>query len=159
MYSYPAEYLLHPVPVLAIYGLSSAPNTLDDTKLVDVDEPAASSNENASSVNASPPSTRSGLASSLLSLFTSKSDYSLYEASRHVSSNQIPPPFRVITVSKVRHLRLKRVPSADREHTGICTTTQTIASSASSAAAAFTSFALVARFTVVSRRRHDTAVD
>lgn len=97
MYSYPAEYLLHPVPVLAIYGLSAASNT-DDTKLVDVDEPATD-------INASPPSTtttRSGLASSLLSIFTSKSDYTLYEASRYVSSNQIPPPFRVITVSKVR---------------------------------------------------------
>jgi hypothetical protein len=36
-----------------------------------------------------------------LNVFTSKSDYTLYEASRYVSSNQVPPPFRVITVSKV----------------------------------------------------------
>ncbi|EPB84242.1 hypothetical protein HMPREF1544_09034 [Mucor circinelloides 1006PhL] len=107
MYSYPAEYLLHPVPVLAIYGLSAASNT-DDTKLVDVDEPATD-------INASPPSTtttRSGLASSLLSIFTSKSDYTLYEASRYVSSNQIPPPFRVITVSKDYVLPQKPPPAA-----------------------------------------------
>ncbi|GAN09099.1 glutathione transferase omega-1 [Mucor ambiguus] len=112
MYSYPAEYLLHPVPVLAIYGLSSTSNTPNDARLVDVDELAANSTEKSSSVNASPPSTRSGLASLLLSLFTSKSDYTLYEASRYVSSNQIPPPFRVITVSKDYVLPQKPPPAA-----------------------------------------------
>jgi hypothetical protein len=74
MYSYPPEYLSHPVPVLAVYGLSEP-----EEKLVDVE------------------STASSLNSSLLKLLTNKSEYTIYEA----TNNQLPPPFRVITVSKV----------------------------------------------------------
>lgn len=113
MYSYPPEYLLHPVPVLALYGLTTSTTTaIDETKLVDINEPATPSSATNSTDNspssiipqpaaAAAATTSSGLASSLLNVFTSKPDYTLYEASRYVSSNQVPPPFRVITVSKV----------------------------------------------------------
>jgi hypothetical protein len=105
MYSYPPEYLLHPVPVLAIYGLSAA----DEAPLIDLDIPSSPIVEASSSPNASPsrnqivPSstTRSGLVNGLLALFTSKTEHNLYEASRYLSNPQAPPPFRVITVSKV----------------------------------------------------------
>lgn len=83
MYSYPPEYLLHPVPVLAVYGL---PET--DEKLVDV-EPT-------------PLSRGDSLSNSLLKILTNKSEYTIYEATRYTTT-QSPPPFRVITVSKVCH--------------------------------------------------------
>ncbi|CEP08285.1 hypothetical protein [Parasitella parasitica] len=131
MYSYPPEYLLHPVPVLALYGLTTAA-AVDEPKLVDIDEPenpatTANSNDNSplivSSYATAPAATnttktttntttKSGLASSLLNIFTSKSDYTLYEASRYVTSNQTPPPFRVITVSKDYVLPKKPSPPA-----------------------------------------------
>lgn len=104
MYSYPPEYLLHPVPVLALYGLSAT----DEAPLIDLDIPSEVSNvPNASpSRNQPVPSgtaitTKSGLVNELLTLFTAKKEYNLYEASRYLSNNQVSPPFRVITVSKV----------------------------------------------------------
>lgn len=109
MYSYPPEYLLHPVPVLALYGLSAT----DEAPLIDLDIPSSPITEASSnSPNASPsrnqtvPSstTRSGLVNGLLTLFTNKTEYNLYEACRYLSNNQAPPPFRVITVSKVHTL-------------------------------------------------------
>lgn len=92
MYSYPPEYLLHPVPVLALYGLTNADET---SLLVDV-EPT----ETISSPSRKDPTSRSGLGNALLSVFTNKPEYTLYEATRYISTSQ-SPPFRVITVSKV----------------------------------------------------------
>lgn len=92
MYSYPPEYLLHPVPVLALYGLK---NTDEPSLLVDV-EPT----ENIGSPSRKDSTSRSGLANSLLSILTNKTEYTLYEATRYLSNSQAPP-FRVITVSKV----------------------------------------------------------
>ncbi|KAI8643763.1 Gryzun, putative trafficking through golgi-domain-containing protein [Parasitella parasitica] len=132
MYSYPPEYLLHPVPVLALYGLTTA-TAADGPKLIDVDEPenpspTANSIDNSplitlpSSCTATPAATttttttatttKSALASSLLNIFTSKSDYTLYEATRYVNGNQTPPSFRVITVSKDYVLPKKPSPLA-----------------------------------------------
>lgn len=95
MYSYPPEYLLHPVPVLALYGLT---NTDETNLLVDV-EPT----ETMGSPSRRDPTSRSGLANALLSIFTSKPEYTLYEATRYISTSHAPP-FRVITVSKVKPL-------------------------------------------------------
>ncbi|KAG2200136.1 hypothetical protein INT47_012417 [Mucor saturninus] len=91
MYSYPPEYLLHPVPVLALYGLA---NTDETNLLVDV-EPT----ETTGSPSRRDATSRSGLANALLSIFTSKPEYTLYEATRYISTSHAPP-FRVITVSK-----------------------------------------------------------
>lgn len=88
MYSYPAEYLLHPVPVMAVYGLP----TPDEPSLLDALDEQPQKNE----------SSKMGLATNLLSLFTNKSEYTLYEATTYLSNQQVPPPFRVIPVSKVK---------------------------------------------------------
>ncbi|KAI8996802.1 Gryzun, putative trafficking through golgi-domain-containing protein [Pilobolus umbonatus] len=90
MYSYPSEYLLHPVPVLAIYGLSATdePSLLDQPTNVDIVSPSRRGSH-----------TKAGLSSTLLNLLLSKSEYSLHEATSHLS-NQQAPPFRVISVSK-----------------------------------------------------------
>lgn len=97
MYSYPPEYLLHPVPVLALYGLTSSDEA--SSLLVDVDLPTSTTDSNSPSRGAGA-TTKSGLANSLLSILTNKTEYNLYEATRYLSSNHAPP-FRVITVSKV----------------------------------------------------------
>lgn len=88
MYSYPPEYILHPVPVLGVYGLTTSDET---SLLVDVEPTDESPSRR---------SPRSGLVHSLLNILTSKTEYTLYEATRYLSSNQTPP-FKVITVSKV----------------------------------------------------------
>ncbi|KAI9481008.1 MAG: Gryzun, putative trafficking through golgi-domain-containing protein [Benjaminiella poitrasii] len=103
MYSYPPEYLLHPVPVLALYGLTAT----DEAKLVDIDIPFDDSVETTNL-----PAIRSTLVNSLLHTFTNKTDYTLYEASGYLSSNQASPPFRVITVSKDYALPQRSPPSA-----------------------------------------------
>lgn len=92
MYSYPPEYLLHPVPVLAVYGLKSSDETLPP--LVDVE----TTDNNTPSRPTS--TTKGGLVESLLNTLTAKTEYTLYEATKYLSGNQAPP-FRVITVSKV----------------------------------------------------------
>ncbi|KAI8364823.1 Gryzun, putative trafficking through golgi-domain-containing protein [Choanephora cucurbitarum] len=92
MLTYPPEYLAHPVPVMAVYGLSDK----EESPLVDVGDSAT---------------TRSGPSSSLLDLLTSKSDYSVYEATRFLGNNQIAPPFRVINVPKDYMLPQKPTPS------------------------------------------------
>lgn len=95
MHSYPLDYLLHPVPVMAIYGLSPS----DEPSLLD-----APISEETSSQSPKPSVTlpKSNLTCSLLELLTSKTEYTLYEATAYLSNQQTPPPFRVITVSKVR---------------------------------------------------------
>ncbi|KAI8069209.1 Gryzun, putative trafficking through golgi-domain-containing protein [Gongronella butleri] len=81
MEAYPPEYLLHPVPVLGVYGLdgqeSSAPQEiqLGDGKT-------------------------GTLASTLLSIFLARQVFSLYDATRYLTSAAIPPPFRVMTIEK-----------------------------------------------------------
>ncbi|KAI7905331.1 Gryzun, putative trafficking through golgi-domain-containing protein [Cokeromyces recurvatus] len=96
MYSYPPEYLLHPTPVLALYGLTIT----NEAKLVDVD------------TQDTEPTTRSNLVNLLLNIFTSKTDYTLYEAPKYLSNNQTLPPFRVITVSKDYTLPQRAPPAA-----------------------------------------------
>ncbi|KAG0750066.1 hypothetical protein G6F16_001788 [Rhizopus arrhizus] len=98
MYSYPAEYLLHPVPVMAVYGLP----TPDEPSLLDALDEQPQKNE----------SSKMGLATNLLSLFTNKSEYTLYEATTYLSNQQVPPPFRVIPVSKDYMLPLRPPPIA-----------------------------------------------
>ena len=98
MYSYPPEYLTHPVPVLAVYGLTES---VEAPPLIDV-ETTESSNpplQRGSSTNLST-STRAELTTSLLTVLTSKTEYTLYEATKYLNSNQ-PPPFKVVTVEKV----------------------------------------------------------
>ncbi|CAO3664089.1 unnamed protein product [Rhizopus microsporus] len=93
MHSYPLDYLLHPVPVMAIYGLSPS----DEPSLLD-----APISEETSSQSPKPSVTlpKCNLTCSLLELLTSKTEYTLYEATAYLSNQQTPPPFRVITVSK-----------------------------------------------------------
>ncbi|KAI8355688.1 Gryzun, putative trafficking through golgi-domain-containing protein [Blakeslea trispora] len=92
MLNYPPEYLAHPVPVMAVYGLAEK----DRAPLVDVDDSTT---------------TRSSPLNSLFDLLTNKSDYSLYEATRYLSNSQVAPPFRVINVPKDYMLPQKAPPS------------------------------------------------
>ncbi|KAI9306763.1 Foie gras liver health family 1-domain-containing protein [Cunninghamella echinulata] len=81
MDSYPTEYSLHPVPVLAIYGLKHNNNHIDNsTTQIE--------------------STSTPLSSTLLSILLARQDFSLYDSSRYLTNANIPPPFRVINVSK-----------------------------------------------------------
>ncbi|RCI01137.1 hypothetical protein CU098_002795 [Rhizopus stolonifer] len=72
---YPPEYLVHPVPVLAVYGLTDDAVVAGDTSKL-------------------------SLVSTLVSVLTNKTEYTLYEASRYLTYPQTSPPFRVMTVSK-----------------------------------------------------------
>ncbi|CAO3693960.1 unnamed protein product [Rhizopus stolonifer] len=82
MYSYPEEYLFHPIPVMAVYGLP----TPDEPSLLEKSEDVQK--------------TKLTLGASLLSILTQKTNYSLYEATAYLTNPQAPPPFRVISVSK-----------------------------------------------------------
>lgn len=89
MNTYPPEYLLHPVPVLAIYGLgtSSESNGSLTTNQGDSSQPPANKSN--------------ALASTLLNILLARQDFSLYDASRYMTNAVIPPPFRVMTIPKV----------------------------------------------------------
>ncbi|KAI8082919.1 Foie gras liver health family 1-domain-containing protein [Halteromyces radiatus] len=82
MDSYPSEYLLHPVPVLAIYGLR------EQQELI----PTEPSNSDENKFHS--------LTTTLLNILLARQDFSLYDASRYITNATIPPPFRVITVQK-----------------------------------------------------------
>jgi hypothetical protein len=81
MYSYPPEFLLHPVPVMVCYGLSG-----DADEVPSSDSPSQRDG-------------RSGLVDALSTILNSKNDYSFHEATRNPAQ---APPFRIITVSKVK---------------------------------------------------------
>ncbi|KAL0079429.1 Foie gras liver health family 1-domain-containing protein [Phycomyces blakesleeanus] len=116
MNTYPAEYLLHPVPVLAVYGLSADQTSTENEKI-----PTQKDSEESVAVISSSPQTRpssgrqtpgnnalnlrSSLASTLHSLLHNKHDFTLYEATRYLHQNsangaQGIPPFRVLSISK-----------------------------------------------------------
>jgi hypothetical protein len=86
MNTYPPEYLLHPVPVLAIYGLGTSKES-DGSNPIDSSQP--------------PVNKSNALASTLLNILLARQDFSLYDASRYMTNAVIPPPFRVMTVPKV----------------------------------------------------------
>ncbi|KAI7870632.1 Gryzun, putative trafficking through golgi-domain-containing protein [Spinellus fusiger] len=94
MNTYPTEYLLHPVPVLALYGI--APPTTEQEKQTSLDSndtSLSSSSRPASSPSTgnTPPSPRTTLANSLFTLFHSKQDCTLYEATRPPNTPSLAP--------------------------------------------------------------------
>ncbi|KAI9016573.1 Gryzun, putative trafficking through golgi-domain-containing protein [Phycomyces nitens] len=114
MNTYPAEYLLHPVPVLAVYGLS-ADQTSTENEKTSVKEsedsiailsssPQTRPSSGRQGLGSNPSHLRSGLASTLHSILHNKHDFTLYEATRYLHQNSVNgqgvPPFRVLSVTK-----------------------------------------------------------
>ncbi|KAI8343321.1 Foie gras liver health family 1-domain-containing protein [Chlamydoabsidia padenii] len=84
MDTYPPEYLIHPVPVLAIYGLGTS--TESNNSQTDYSQTASSK--------------ANTLTSTLLNILLARQEFSLYDASRYLNNPAIPPPFCVKTVPK-----------------------------------------------------------
>ncbi|KAI8970457.1 Gryzun, putative trafficking through golgi-domain-containing protein [Mycotypha africana] len=137
MYTYPHEYLLHPVPVMAIYGLSAVttddslysnknsagkegtveltPAITDDHNINTINEALTKSHieNNASTASTAASNTRLALIETLTDVMMSNTESTTYEATRFSTGNsQAPPLFRVITVSKDYVLPQKPQPAA-----------------------------------------------
>ncbi|KAI9311302.1 Gryzun, putative trafficking through golgi-domain-containing protein [Dichotomocladium elegans] len=109
MNTYPAEYVLHPVPVLGVYGLiASAPQVQSDDASDGNTNPAPDTidaeKEASRSTSRPPVSSRNTLGTTLRSIFTNKQHFSLQEAARYQSAHGMPgnttPPFRVVFIEK-----------------------------------------------------------
>ncbi|KAI8146339.1 Gryzun, putative trafficking through golgi-domain-containing protein [Fennellomyces sp. T-0311] len=88
MNTYPAEYLLHPVPVLAVYGLGDS-------------RPDNEPSEAQRSPARHPPSSRATLGSHLKTVFSNKQQYSVYESARPAAVPGLATPaFKAIFVDK-----------------------------------------------------------
>lgn len=84
MNTYPQEYIVHSVPVLAVYGLNDQPSS-------------------PSTPRQHRPSSRASLGTTLATIFSSKQQYNVYESTR-IQTHNSPgsPPFRVLFVDKVK---------------------------------------------------------
>ena len=92
MNTYPAEYLLHPVPVLAVYGLG------DSSSRPDNEPPLESQRSSARH----PPSSRTTLGSHLKNVFANKQQHTVYESARPSAVPGLATPaFKTIFVDKV----------------------------------------------------------
>ena len=110
MNTYPTEYLLHPVPVLAVYGIGATTSEQPSTTTTTTSRPdndastATSPAPPSSGSNArQPPSSRAALGTMLQNAFSNTQQHSLYETIRSSTTTGVPstPAFKTIFVVKV----------------------------------------------------------
>ncbi|KAI9492284.1 Gryzun, putative trafficking through golgi-domain-containing protein [Zychaea mexicana] len=121
MNTYPAEYLLHTVPVLAVYGLganattdsssSAAAPAPGDSDTTSTSSPPPSEGQRSSATTPASsnagrhaPSSRAALGSMLQTVFSNKQQFSLYDTPRPTAAGpgttNPTPPFKTIFVDK-----------------------------------------------------------
>ncbi|KAI9256530.1 Gryzun, putative trafficking through golgi-domain-containing protein [Phascolomyces articulosus] len=117
MNTYPTEYLQHPVPILAVYGLGTTPSEQEPPSTTTTPTPSrpVTDGDNASASpppppppksggnnSRPPPSSRAALGTMLYNIFSNKQQFSLYDTIRPTAAAGIPstPAFKTIFVDK-----------------------------------------------------------